>query len=228
MAETPVYIKPPATIQSKIISVVLGAGGALGLYVVTRMIYYKWQSNKEELKAADTDSAASYAQRIRMAFDNDGWWGTDTVRLRQLISEIPSRDFFKAVCDSYARLYSNDSLMRDMKGELQSTQYEEMIDMIAAKPVKEGGASPMNLKYVAWSRRLKAAFDKTYGPFPGTDEAAVKQVLLEIPSKYDYGMVEKVYLKLYGSTLESDYQSELQFWEKDYKKQIMGQKPQNP
>ena len=220
MAEKAVYIAPPPTIQSKVLSVVLGAGATAGLIMVGRLIYFKWLSNSEQLKAANMDSTASYAQKIRMAFDNDGMFGTDMPRLRQVITDIPSREFFLDICDSYARLYPNESLMRDMKSELQSSEYEEITDIIAAKPLKTGGSSPMNLKYVNWARRLRAAFDKSYGPLPGTDDKAVKQVFLEIPSRTDYEKVKEVYRKLIGGDLDRDYDSELQFWDHDYRKDL--------
>ena len=78
---------------------------------------------------------------------------------------------------------------------------------------------------VSWARRLKAAFDITYGPFPGTDEDAIKAVFMEIPSQAAFAQVGIAYKKEYSKDLISDLKSELEFWEYAPMMQIINTKP---
>jgi hypothetical protein len=183
--------------------VVLGGSFFLG-----RKLVLKGISNKEEKKTFDEGSSATYAKQIKMAFDNDGWWGTDTEKLRSTMREIPTKDDVYKVANSYQKLY-NSNMMKDMSDELQSTEYNEMLSIIANKPDKKGKIIDLTKQYPEWAKRLKAAFDKTYGPFPGTDEDAIKAVFLEMPTQTSFINVGKAYYKLYSANLIDDLRSEI-------------------
>ncbi len=176
-------------------------------------------SNREEKKSFEEGTPATYAKQIKMAFENDGWPGTDMDRLRNVLIEIPTKAEFEKVAKSYQKLYANN-LMKDLSSELQSTQYNEMLSIIAAK----GGQRPSD-NYQHWAKRLKAAFDKSYGLFPGTDEEAIKAVFTEVPSQSAFVETGKAYAKLFGSDLIKDLKGELEVWEYgDYMK-IITSKP---
>lgn len=183
--------------------VVLGGSIFLG-----RKLVLKGISNKEEKKTFDEGSSATYAKQIKMAFDNDGWWGTDTEKLRNTLREIPTKDDVYKVAKSYQKLYNNN-LMKDMSDELQSTEYNEMLSIIASKPDKNGKPVDYTKLFPDWAKRLKAAFDKSYGPFPGTDEEAIKAVFLELPSQTAFINVGRAYNKLYSANLIDDLKDEL-------------------
>ena len=183
--------------------VVLGGSIFLG-----RKLVLKGISNTEEKKTFDEGSSATYAKQIKMAFENDGWWGTDTEKLRNTMREIPTKDDVYKVAKSYQKLY-NSNMMKDMSDELQSTEYNEMLSIIASKPDKKGKVVNYTLKYPEWAKRLKAAFDKTYGIFPGTDEDAIKAVFLELPSQTAFINVGKAYNKLYSANLIDDLKDEV-------------------
>jgi hypothetical protein len=202
--------------------VLLGGSFYLGRKLIRNAV-----STTEEKKTFTEGSPAMYAQQMKMAFENDGWWGTDTAALRQTIQAVPSRTEFKKIIDSYQRLYSR-SLMMDMKDKLKTTVYNEMLAIISAKPVKGSSAvlpALTDAQYQSWAERLKAAFDMTYGPFPGTDENAIKAVFLEIPSKAAYQQVALAYKKAFGNDLDSDLGHELEFWEKGPMMDIINKKP---
>lgn len=185
---------------------------ALGLVLVGGTIFLTSKAiktsiaNSEERKSLETDSAATFAKQIRMAFDNDGWWGTDETALRTVLRKIPSKAFYKDVAASYKKLY-NSPLTADMQSELTSTEYDEMMLILASKPEKEGGQVELN--YSAWAKRLRAAVSVYYGIFPGTDEDAIQAVFLEIPTQTDFQKVQEAYYKEYGDTLISDLQGDL-------------------
>ena len=103
-----------------------------------------------------------------------------------------------------------------MKEELQTSEYNEMLAIIAAKPDRiSAGTKPIlsAINYLSWARRLKDAFDITYGPIPGTDEDAIKAVFMEIPTQADFQRVANAYRQEYARDLMSDLKSELEFWE---------------
>ena len=94
-------------------------------------------ANREENLTPDEESATTYAKRIKMAFENDGWPGTNTVELRQIMIEISSKKDMTRVKGSYKRLF-NRNMYVDMQSELRSTEYNEMMGIVAEKPTKAG------------------------------------------------------------------------------------------
>jgi hypothetical protein len=208
---------PPAGLSLKE-KILLGIGSLIaltGTVLIGRKIVLNHIANKEENLTLDEGSTATYAKQIKMSFENDGWPGTNTAELRRIMMEIPSKKDTTKVASSYKRLYHRN-MYADMQSELQSTEYNEMLSIMAEKPTKAGRrGKSINLskKYDEWAKRLKAAFDKTYGPFPGTDENAIKAVFTEIPTQADYKQVGNHYQKLYGSALDDDLRSESQMGE---------------
>jgi hypothetical protein len=83
-----------------------------------------------------------------------------------------------------------------------------------------------NKQYEAWAKRLKAAFDKTYGFIPGTDEEAIRAVFVEIPSRKAFAQVAKAYSVLFSKNLMTDLKGELEFWELEPMMQLIANKPQ--
>lgn len=215
------------TLKEKLI---YGGGTVLitvGTFFLGRKIVRSLVSNREEKKTLTEDSPATYAKQIKMAFENDGWFGTDTEKLRVVLREIPSKQVLNKVASSYQKLY-NSSMYKDLSDELQSTEYNEMLAIINAKPDrigKKGETTQLTSKnYTEWAKRMKSAFDKTYGPFPGTDEDAVKAVFTEMPTQTAFVETAKAYYKEYNSNMLDDLKSEMDDWQ-DYMK-IITSKPQ--
>ena len=210
------------TLKEKILYSLIGLGIVGGGVFFGRKLVLKSVANREEKKSFEDGTPATYAKQIKMAFENDGWWGTDTEKLRSTLREIPSKQVFTQVQESYKKLY-NSNLITDMSDELQSTEYNEMLQIIGQKPDKTGGKPQISgATYVAWAKRLKAAFDKTYGFLPGTDENAIKAVFNEMPTQKAFVATGVAYQKLYGNNLVSDLKSELEIWEiNDYMKIIL-------
>lgn len=226
-ANTPVVIRQDENSGFKEL-VIYGSIGLLvtgGAIYLGRKFIQNLLSNNEERKSLDETSAAAYAKRIKMAFDNDGWPGTDKTALRDAMRQIPSKDLFGQVVASYQKLF-NESLLKSMTDELTSTEYNEMMQILAGKPDKitKGAKAPLN--YTAWARRLKAAFDITYGFIPGTDEAAIKAVLLEIPTHAAFIQVGTAYYKEFGKNLIDEMKSELSSSDYTDTMRIIVRKPQ--
>lgn len=185
-------------------------------------------SNREEKKAFNEGDPANYAKRIKMAFENDGWPGTDIVKLRAAFMEIPSKEMFEKVAKSYSRDY-HSSLYRDLSDELQSTEYSEMLAIKEAKPdrIRKKNENQLTAaNYSFWAKRIKSAFDKEYGFLPGTDEEALKAVFDEIPTQADFVQVGKEYARLYKSNMLEDLKDEVGFLDYSDWMKIITAKPQ--
>ena len=200
-----------------------------GSFFIGRSLIRKARSTSEEKKAYDESNPAGYAQKLKMAFENDNWfgWGTDEEAVRNVLRAVPSKDEFKKIINSYQKLYAR-SLMMDLKNELTTSEYSEMLAIIAGKPDKTGTNYIPQIgqqQYQAWAKRLKAAFDISYWFIPGTDEDAVKAVFMEIPTQADFKQVALAYQKQYANDLISDLKSELEFWEYPSYMAIINNKP---
>ncbi len=198
-------------------------------FFIGRSLIRKAQADSEEMKTYTEGSEATFAKQIKMAFDNDMafGWGTDEEKLRATVQAIPSKEAFGKVVKSYQKLY-NRSMMRDMQEELGTTEYNEILYIIAAKPETGSQLQPPSLspaQYSSWAKRLKAAFDITYWGFPGTDEDAIKAVFVEMPTQAAFTETALYYNKAFGRTLKKDLDSELEFWEKDAIMDILTKKP---
>jgi hypothetical protein len=217
------------TLKDKIQYSLLGIIVVGGAVIIGRNWIRHARSNNEERKTLDEGNAPTIAKQIKMAFDNDGWFGTDKDALRLAVRSIPSKDEFRKVMVSYQKLY-NSSLLGDMQKELKSSEYNEMLYIVSAKPETYSPTGQRQLTTAdlqGWAKRLNAAFNISYGPFPGTDEPAIKAVFLEIPTQEIFSQVAATYQSLYGNDLIADLKSELELWEYDPMMQIINSKPKN-
>ncbi|MBK7763667.1 MAG: hypothetical protein IPI46_09880 [Bacteroidetes bacterium] len=196
-----------------------------GTFFVGRKLVRDAVKKHEENNSVEDGSIASYAKSIKMAFDNDGWWGADEQALRTTLISIPSKQTFNDVAKSYQRLY-NKSLMTDMQSELSISEYNEMVSIINGKAEnKNSKVVNYSKQYETWARRLKSAFDKSYGFIPGTDEEAIKAVFIEIPTQSAFAQVGTAYQLLYNTNLITVLKSELEFWEYEPMMKIITSKP---
>jgi hypothetical protein len=229
MKDTSTYEHDDFTLKEKLTYGIVSLVVLSGSFFIGRSIVRNARSTSEEKKTYDDSNSAYYAQKLKMAFENDNYfgWGTDEESIRDTVRKIPSKDEFKKVLNSYQKLYAK-SLMLDLKEELTTTEYNEMLAIIAGKPdsiTKDGKPIIGVQQYLSWAKRLKAAFDITYWFIPGTDEPAIKAVFMEIPTQADFQKVAQAYQNEYGNDLISDLKSELEFWEYTPMMDIINKKP---
>ena len=229
MKDSSTYEHDDFTLKEKLTYGIVGLVVLSGSFFIGRSIVRNANATSEQKKTFEDGNAAAFAQQLKMAFENDNYftWGTDEESIRSVIRKVPSKDFFKQIINSYQKLYAR-SLMADMKDELATSEYNEMLAIIAGKPDRITGSYKPILtyqQYLSWAKRLKAAFDTTYWFVPGTDEEAIKAVFLEIPTQADFSKVAQAYLKEFGNDLTSDLKSELEFWEIDAMMDIINKKP---
>ena len=227
--ETSIHQQDEFTLEEKVKYGILGVILLGGSFFIGRKLVRRAKSYSEEKKTYEEGNEATYAKQLKMAFENDMWfgWGTDEEAIRKVLRAVPSKEYFRRVINSYQKLYSR-SLMKDMQDELTSTEYSEMLAIIGAKPERGNVLKPPVLtaaQYLSWAKRLKAAFTITYGPFPGTDEDAVKAVFLEIPTQAAFAQVIAAYKKEYDDELMSDLKDELTIFEFVTMMNIITKKP---
>lgn len=197
------------TLKEKVVYGLLAAVGVGGSIYIGRKLILSAISSKEELKSFEDGTPATIAKQIKMAFENDGWWGTNTVALRAALISVASQEDWDKIIKSYQKQY-NSNLIHDLSDELQSTELNEMMQIINSKPLKKGQAPQVN-QFRAWAKRLKASFDKDYGFLPGTDSVAVKVTLQEIPTQSAFIKVGVEYKTLYGTNILDDLKGEAEF-----------------
>jgi hypothetical protein len=204
----------------------------LGISVVS-VIAIKFASNKIRNIVANNAENSSFgekqhstwAKQLKMAFDNDGWWGTDENAIRQVLRAIPSQEDFQKVQTAYRKLYKGRNLIEDLTDELKATEFNEMLAILQSKPerardAKEGAIYDPH----AWAKRLYNAMSIYYaGIFPGTDEDAILAVFSEMPSKKAFQDTEQAYQSLYAVSLADDLDGDLD-WSMDWRA-IINKKP---
>ena len=203
----------------------IGVGAAivvgLGIRFAVQAVKQK-RSDKAETKSFTEGSPETTAKRINMAFDNDGWPGTNTKDLRDIVTRVKSLQEWDQIVAAYKNLYDKD-LNRRIESELQSSEFKEFLAIKGAKPAKTGQKPSGEAVYRSWAIRLKAAFDKTYGPFPGTDEEAVNAVFAEIPTQRAFINVGKAYNREFrGSDFIKDLKGDVDY---DHYMKIILRKP---
>ena len=229
MQDASTHTSDEFTLKETITYSLLGVIVLGGSFFVGRSMIRKARSNNEERKTYEEGNEATLAKQLKMAFDNDMWfgWGTDEEAIRKTLRAVPSKEYFRKVINSYQKLYAR-SLMKDMQDELTSTEYNEMLAIINAKPDRGNTLIDPSLsaqQFLSWAKRLRAAFKITYGWFPGTDEDAIKAVFMEIPTQVAFGQVALAYKNEYGDDLMKDLQSELEFYEISPMLNIIAKKP---
>jgi hypothetical protein len=227
--ETSTHNPDEFTLKEKLTYGIVGIVVIGGSFFIGRSLIRKARATTEQRKTYEEGNPATFAKQIKMAFENDTWfgWGTDEEALRKTLQAIPSKDAMRKVINSYQKLYAR-SMMADMQDELTTSEYNEMLAIIAAKPDTGNTVvlpQSTTVQYQSWAKRLKAAFDITYWMLPGTDEDAIKAVFMEMRSQDDFWLTARTYNTLYGNDLLKDLKSELEFWEYAPMMDIIMKKP---
>jgi hypothetical protein len=168
-------------------------------------------ATSSDKKSFQAGTPATIATQIGMAFQNKGRAGVSISDLREVMTNIRSQDELAKVRVEYRKQFGTD-LNNDLKSKLQTSEYNEMLQIMEGKLEKPGETiSAKQLQ--AWARRFKAAFDKTEWGMPATDEDAIRAIMVEIPTQRAFLLVAASYEKLYGKKLNDDLTKELLSYE---------------
>lgn len=190
------------------------AGGLLLLgllYLIIRKGIIKGRDKNESRKGLDKGAAASYARRLYKAMENDGYPGTDEVKLREVMLEIPDWKTWEEVQRSYEKQYQT-VLVDDLDGELQTAEYDEMMEIINQFKLPQDQVTEAH--HESWAKRLWNAWSVTcFMGWPCTDEDAAMAVAKEVKAKNAWRGLERKYKEMYGSELQDDADSEMDgYW----------------
>lgn len=200
--------------QRKLISTIAMWGGiSLGAAILIFFGYKMYQkvvSNSEKGKSFGEDEHATWADQIHNAITNDGVFvGTDEVALRKTLIAIPSRQDFEKVEKSYKKQFKAN-MSEKIRGDLSTTEYNEMKAIIDSKPLKSKDAGIPIYDPQGWAVRLNAAVNyQTWGWLWGTDIEAIRAVLLEIPTQQGFLDTAEAYKAEYGVLLMDDLLGDL-------------------
>lgn len=194
-----------------------------GVYVIDKKVK-KNKTNQSLTKSFTDGTPQTIARRIKMSFENNGAWGTDVVKLREIMLSLKSQQQWDKVVIEYRNQYQRN-LIEDMKSELTSSENDEMLYIKDSKPLKDGGTVSKTTTYIAWAKRLKSAFDQSYLFLAGTDKNAIRAVFMEVPNQHDFVMTAAMYQKEYKREFLKDLKSELNGWDYTELMSIILKKP---
>ena len=121
-------------LKTAVVYSTLGVGTATGLFLLVRHFYKKSQANRSEKHSLKEGDPAMFAKQLKMAFDNDNYfgWGTNTTAVAKVFEEIPSKKMFARVQKEYFSMY-NKSLNADLEDELSSDEFNNLTRLLDAK-----------------------------------------------------------------------------------------------
>ncbi len=212
----------------KIIRYAIYVGSAL---LVTSIGYFFLRSNirkrrrlKAEKETLSDNTPENFAKRFKMAFDNDGLWGTDVEAVRRIFVQLPSREMFDKVAQKYWELTgSKRNLFEDLEEELTTSELYEMQSILTAKPQKSGQpltSDAIKKQAFMYARRLNAAMNYKVLGMPATDEDAIRQVLTEIPNQRMWSLTSAAYGIEYGVPLAQELDEDLGYFDFSWRDMI--------
>jgi hypothetical protein len=115
----------------------LGLGTTTGLFLLAKHLFQKAQVKSVENHSAEEGNPATYAKQLKMAFENDMWWGmgTNEELIFQTMQAIPTKAAYAKVQSAYYTLYGTN-LNADLEDELSSQEYNQVILILSTKPAK--------------------------------------------------------------------------------------------
>lgn len=198
---------------------------AVTLFFGVRFIKKKI-ANHAKGKSFGENKWATWADQLHNAIKNDGWFfGTDEQSIRKVLQAIPSRKHYEKV-ERYYKKQFNKVLADDLRGDLSTSEYDEMLAIIESKPLKARDAGIAIYDPIGWAKRLNAAFNyRTWGFLWGTDMDAIRTVLTEIPTQQAFLDTAEAYQDQYGIQLMKDVKGDLDLLEIAEFAQLIKRKP---
>ncbi len=113
---------------------VLAAGAGLGMYYLLRGKVREQQQKVVQEEGLRAGTAANWAKRLKMAFDNDMAWGmgTDEEAIYRVFRELPTKKAYVEVQKAYRTLYQKD-LNAVLQDELSSSEFTRVMAIYNAK-----------------------------------------------------------------------------------------------
>ena len=126
--------RPKISFSSQLTTFLLAGGTGLGIFFGIRAVAKNFKKGIRERQALDPGNPAAFASQLKLAFENDSafGWGTDEEAVFRVLECIPNLAAFKKVQRAYQDLY-NTSLSADLREELSTEEYYQVLQIINAK-----------------------------------------------------------------------------------------------
>lgn len=127
--------RPRITVSSQVTSTVLAIGAAAGVFLGVRSVVKNFKQGIREQQALVEGNPAAYATQLKMAFENDNYygWGTEEEAVFSILEAVPSASLMTKVQRAYRDLYGRN-LAADLKEELATEEFSLALQIINAKP----------------------------------------------------------------------------------------------
>ena len=125
---------PKVNMTSQVIAAILASAAGAGTFIGIRYVVKNLKQGLREKNALYEGDPAAYATQLKMAFENDTWfgWGTDEEIIFRTLEEIPNKSMFSKVQNAYRDLYGNN-LAADLKEELSTEDYIQAMQILNSK-----------------------------------------------------------------------------------------------
>ena len=116
-------------------NVLLAAGAGAGTFLAIRALVRNFKQDLQERHALTKGNPAAFATQLKMAFENDNFfgWGTDEERVFQTLEAIPDWSTWLKVQRAYRDLNSGRNLATDLQEELNSEEFDRAMQIINSK-----------------------------------------------------------------------------------------------
>ncbi len=127
--------RPRISMGSQLTTALIATGAGIGVFLGIRGVVRNFKKNIREQEALVEGSPATFATQLKLAFENDNYfgWGTNEEMLFSNLEAIPSQSMFRKVQRAYRDLF-NRNLSADLKSELDSEEYLLALEIINSKP----------------------------------------------------------------------------------------------
>ncbi|WP_238354360.1 annexin [Fulvivirga marina] len=128
-----------SNLSGKLLDVALVSIAGVGTFLLVRKVVRDIKKKARQKKALNPGNPASDAIQLKMAFENDLWfgWGTNEDLVFQILEDIPDSRHMRKVQQAYRDLYKID-LVADMQAELDSEEFAKALNIINSKPLRLG------------------------------------------------------------------------------------------
>jgi hypothetical protein len=127
--------RPRISISSQVTSTILAVGAAAGVFLGIKAVVKNFKQGIRENQALTEGNPAAFATQLKMAFENDNYfgWGTDEEAVFTVLEMIPTSSVMNKVQRAYRDLYGRN-LAADLKDELSSEEFATALQIINSKP----------------------------------------------------------------------------------------------
>lgn len=129
------HSRPRINVSSQITTALLATGAGVGAFLGIRALVRNFKQDLQERQILSKGAPAAFANRLKMAFENDNafGWGTDEKLVYQTLEEIPDWSTWIKVQKAYRDLYEGRNLATDLRDELDSDEFDIAWQIITSK-----------------------------------------------------------------------------------------------